>query len=86
MKVSRDEILDAIEQMMRDCYSADCLCEAFDFNKDHVLPPFLRALGGKPRGLGYFWPVGEIDQRLMFLAFLLTWYDWIEKGMPDDHA
>jgi hypothetical protein len=76
MIVTRDETLDAIDRMTE---GADCLCAAFDWKFDwplvDSLPRLLNALGGRTRGIGYFWPEDEINQRLLFLAFLLTRHD-----------
>ena len=95
MIVTRDEILDAIDEMYRDGNVG--LCEAFSAGlpwwqshaSERISPSerisrdfcrFLRATGGKGSHHTYFWPTNSIegdDQRLLFLAFMLTWADEI---------
>jgi hypothetical protein len=88
MIVTRDEILDAIDRLYMSASDLNCgLCSAFDVwsRNDELhcdLPEFLSRLGGKPFGIGYFWPTTRQgrQQRLLFLAFMLTWLDEIERG------
>ena len=79
MIVTRDEILIAIDRIQRD--DATGLCVAFG---DTGICRYLDATGANTRGWWY-WPntLEGRDQRLMFLAFMLTWYDWIDEGMPE---
>jgi hypothetical protein len=90
MIVTRDEILDAIDEMYRDGNVG--LCEAFcagvpwwkSANLERItrgLCRFLRATGGKGAQDTYFWSTNSREgdqQRLLFLAFMLTWYDELE--------
>ena len=87
MIVTRDEILDAIDEMYRDGNVG--LCEAFSAGVpwwqskaseriSRNLCRFLRAKGGKGSHHTYFWLTNSIEgdqQRLVFLAFMLTWHD-----------
>jgi hypothetical protein len=79
MIVTRDEILDAIDRIQTD--EATGLCTAFrssricDFLGVLMLPT-------ERWHVCWYWPVtyeGR-EQRLMFLAFLLTWHDEIMEG------
>ena len=89
MIVTRDEILDAVKQM----YKQDVvgLCEAFCagipwWQSDQAerisldLCKFLRATGGRGTHYSYFWTLNKEahNQRLLFLAFMLTWLEDIE--------
>jgi hypothetical protein len=88
MIVTRDEILNAIKRIQTG--EAAGLCEAFigvpwwwsnhADRESRKLCRFLRATGGRGKHSTYFWSFGyqAKDQRLMFLAFMLTWYDELE--------
>lgn len=80
MIVTRDEILDAIDWDWTDTISYEpCLCHAFGWAKDLV--PYLITLGASSSN-AYKWPCTERgrQQRLLFLAFMLAWYDDIAEG------
>lgn len=81
--VDRNEIVDAINYLNDvSNYPGLGLCWAFNrYNGDVV--DFLRAFGGTEVN-AWFWPLTDEgrQQRLMFLAFMLTWYD----DMEAEHA
>ena len=80
MIVTRDEIIDACDSIAVKMENG--LCSAFRWNAD--LPDYLMELGAPyPRRHrleeSYFWPrtAQGREQRLLFLAFMLTWADEI---------
>ena len=82
-RLTRNQILNAIDLSMAEQNRG--LCGAFIDNtfKTH---DFIRATGGKQwrdegGASGYFWAPGALNpQRLMFLAFMLTWQEDIERN------
>ena len=82
MIVTRDEIIDACDSIAVKLENG--LCSAFRWNAD--LPDYLMELGAPyPRRYrpeeSYFWPrtTQGREQRLMFLAFMLTWHKDLEN-------
>ena len=82
-RVTRNQILNAIDRIV--CGDARGLCGSFH-DTDFQVVQFIEATGGKERrdkwGLtGHYWSIKFKDpQRLMFLAFMLTWQEDIENG------
>jgi hypothetical protein len=78
MIVTRDDILQAADRIQRD--DATGLCSAF---RDSGICRFLDATGANTY-LCWYWPITPEgrEQRLMFLAFMLTWHDEITGHQP----
>lgn len=92
MRVTRDQIIGAANRIAVGRSRALCSAFAAEFergifgtpllNAYFEVPKFLRSLGGRARNIDWYWPDSKkgCDQRLVFLAFMLVWYDDIVKG------
>ena len=80
MIVTRNEILDAIKRLQERMFldATATLCWAFAW--DMRVARYLEALGASEGS--YKWRLNEQghEQRLLFLAFMLTWHDEIMEG------
>jgi hypothetical protein len=80
MILTRDEILDAIDRTQS--RKSLTIADAFSTARDTSIWDYMGALGLFSKGGGFSrddWGEGR-EQRLLFLAFLLTWHDEIMEG------